>query len=124
MHFSGCPLIFQNVDLTELAPWSCFSKHSAWLPRFHRAGPSTSLDKSCHLGLFDCRKIIPQKRSSFKGYFLLQGILVNGDVARNAARDVGDEMAGEDDHYQHGHPLVDQFRPVGLLRSGRLARLL
>jgi len=31
--------------LTELAPWR--ARRPTWLPRFRRAGPSTSLDKNC-----------------------------------------------------------------------------
>jgi hypothetical protein len=45
------PLIYQNFFLTELAPSSKIS--SARLPRFHRADPSTSLDKST-VGVFNC----------------------------------------------------------------------
>jgi hypothetical protein len=37
-----CPLIFQNIRLPELAPMQILCR----LLRFHRAGPSTSLDKS------------------------------------------------------------------------------
>jgi hypothetical protein len=39
----GCPLIFQNILLPELAPYSANADR---LSRHHRAGPSASLDKS------------------------------------------------------------------------------
>jgi len=43
----GCPLIFQNIFLPELAPYSAYAD---WLSRHHRAGPSASLDKSADQG--------------------------------------------------------------------------
>jgi hypothetical protein len=46
-HWHGCPLIFQNILLSELAPWSAFADR---LSRHHRAGPSASLDKSADQG--------------------------------------------------------------------------
>ena len=42
------PLIFQNIRLPELAPSVGFTELG--LPRLHRAGPSTSLDKSAVRG--------------------------------------------------------------------------
>ncbi len=58
------PLIFQNIPLPELAPGVViyverfvdilttdrFPHPTTWLLRFHRAGPSTSLDKSVARG--------------------------------------------------------------------------
>jgi hypothetical protein len=38
------PLIFQKLVLPELAP----GLDAGWLPRYRRAGPSTSLDKRGH----------------------------------------------------------------------------
>ncbi len=50
------PLIFQISFLPELAPGLSSPN---WLLRFHRAGPSTSLDKSC-LGLIKLlSRIVP-----------------------------------------------------------------
>ena len=48
----GCPLIFQNFFLPELAPSTGQSQKIAHmgLPRLHRAGPSASLDKSADQG--------------------------------------------------------------------------
>jgi hypothetical protein len=43
----GCPLIFQNIHLPELAPYSAYADR---LSRHHRAGPSASLDKSADQG--------------------------------------------------------------------------
>jgi hypothetical protein len=40
------PLIFQNIRLPELAPSTGAETPNLGLPRFRRAGPSTSLDKS------------------------------------------------------------------------------
>ncbi len=42
MCINNCPLIFQTIGLPELAP----HQSSDRLPRLHRAGPSTSPDKS------------------------------------------------------------------------------
>jgi hypothetical protein len=42
------PLIFQNIRLPELAPSAGYT--GLGLPRFRRAGPSTSLDKSAVKG--------------------------------------------------------------------------
>jgi hypothetical protein len=41
----GCPLIFQNIRLPELAPFL-----AERLLRLRRAGPSASLDKSADWG--------------------------------------------------------------------------
>jgi hypothetical protein len=46
------PLICQNIRLPELAPGglNTVGVRVSWLPRFQRAGPSTSLDKSAAKG--------------------------------------------------------------------------
>ncbi len=49
---SDYPLICQNIRLPELAPGGLPTPGAgvSWLPRFQRAGPSTSLDKSAAKG--------------------------------------------------------------------------
>ena len=48
---SDYPLICQNIRLPELAPGLVpHQSRVSWLPRFQRAGPSTSLDKSAAKG--------------------------------------------------------------------------
>jgi hypothetical protein len=48
----GCPLIFQNIFLPELAPYSAYADR---LSRHRRAGPSASLDKSADQGYLIAR---------------------------------------------------------------------
>jgi hypothetical protein len=70
---AGCPLIFQNIYLPELAPFLVER-----LLRLRRAGPSASLDKSADQGYFvvagksrpfktiECGGIISQAREKVK----------------------------------------------------------
>jgi hypothetical protein len=54
-----------STVLSELAPRRDYCPGR--LPRYHRAGPSTSLDKSVDFILFNCRRTITQSGLSCQG---------------------------------------------------------